>query len=154
MRIFFDEMDRVRAFKHAELRVLESIATGKKDRFYARDATELEKQMMEVRGVLAELAVIKWLGYSNGPRLNVYHELADVGADVEVRNASVANYGLRIRQRDDLTRRFILTYTNDTCVNLMGWCWGHEAAIDQYVQADGTWVVPQVKLHFMETFKK
>jgi hypothetical protein len=154
VRVNMTAKDLYRAVKHAELRVLESAFQARKDRFYSRHDTELQKQQKEIDGVLGELAVIKYLGIPTGPRLNVYHELADVGDDLEVRATRRLDSPLIVRPNDEHKRRFILAVVSDYYVDLKGWIAGTEALRDDWRanpnNAGEAWFVPQGALKRME----
>jgi hypothetical protein len=154
VRVNMAAKDLYRAVKHAELRVLESAFQARKDRFYSRHDTELEKQQKEIDGVLGELAVIKYLQIPTGPRLNVYHDLADVGEDLEVRATRRHHSPLIIRPYDEHKRRFILAVVSDYYVDLMGWIRGTEGMEDGWRanpnNAGEAWFVPQGVLKRME----
>jgi hypothetical protein len=66
-------------------------------------------------------------------------KLPDISPDIEVRNVSSRDYGVRVRWNDDAACRFACSFwsAGEPTAMVMGWQWGWN------VLRDGEWINPQ-----------
>jgi hypothetical protein len=118
----------VEAVRVAELRGLESQLLGLNAATSYKRTFE-ERLEDEVNGVLAEIIIGRIVDKKTFmPTLNGFHEVPDVGEDIEVRSTKELNHNLILRDNDDPFRRYVLVISDALRGwYVKGWCYGYEA---------------------------
>lgn len=101
-------------------------------------------------GAAGELAAAKALGVPWVPTCNA-GKAADIAPDWQVRTRWNGNYELYVRPNDGQYDRFILVLAHDyPIMNVMGWCYGHEAQHPEWWHEHGgrpgAWFIPNNEL--------
>jgi hypothetical protein len=121
------------AMKVAELRHTSS-AVLKLNPDTTYKSNYLEFVTRNINSVLAEFVIGRRFDSKFLPKLNVFHEKADVEEDIEVRSTPKhRDYTLFIRDNDDIARRYVLVICDALKGYVVkGWVYGYEAATDEW----------------------
>lgn len=104
-------------------------------------------RMIHALGAAGELAAAKALGVPWFPTCNA-GKGPDLAPDWQVRTRTRANYDLIVRANDKPEERYVLILAHDyPRMDVVGWCWGHEARQDKWARDHGgrptAWFVPR-----------
>jgi hypothetical protein len=126
------------AIKISELRSLES-AILELNPATSRERTPMQKMLDDINSICSELVVgRRFFGERWLPKLNVFHEEADVGHDIEVRSTTEPDYSLLVRDNDDPFRRYVLVITDVMKgYSVKGWAYGYEAMREEWATTRG-----------------
>ncbi len=127
-----------------------------------------ERITQEMIGMLAEIAVIDFFGIKENPKINTFHNEADVLDDIEVRATDYKNGHLILRDNDSADRKYIFCTVDYNAVKLVGWINGKDGMVSEYYRSEEktksmfknpkavrpAWFVPQGSLLDMKDLKK
>jgi len=134
-------------------RLMESLREGRRDTLFEKNF--LHALSIHVLGACGEIAYAKWAG--EYPRFGVKQFSgmdADHGKDIEIRHRSSRSYDLKIVDKDDPARKYVLTRGLPPSIEIAGWAYGHEVMRPEYRADHGgygeCWFVPVEALRRME----
>ena len=112
-----------------------------------------------IEGALAELAVARALGLDFIPTINTFHEIADIGEEIEVRWTKGRRGSLLIGDNDEETRIFVLVTGRSPSYLLPGWAYGTDIKsqgnfVTEYKEKHQLWGMPQERLRPTEDLIK
>lgn len=138
-------------------RMVESLRNNRKDTLFEKDW--LHALSIHVLGAVGEIAFAKWMG--DYPRFGVKQFSgmdSDHHGDIEIRHRSNRGWDLKIVDKDDPSRKYVLTRGLPPVVEVAGWAYGHEVMSDEYRANHGgygeCWFVPCNRLRPMEEIKR
>jgi hypothetical protein len=110
----------------------------------------LKRLEEETVGACGEIAFSKAFGKYWSPSVNTFHDIADVGTDIEVRSTRLDSGSLIVRDNDAGDRWFVLVTGEPPLMTIRGRILGSEAKKPQYVRDPHghrkAWFVPQEAL--------
>jgi hypothetical protein len=90
-----------------------------------------------IEGALGEYVVAKALGITWTGHAGVFHDVADVGIDVEVRTRSRHDYDLIVREQDRPDRFYVLVTGRAPSFRIRGFIYGGEAKEPKWIKTYG-----------------
>lgn len=134
------------AFHLAADRLVESLRSNRTDAVWVKNHA-LEEYQPHFFGAAGELAVAKLLGLY--PRFLVRQFsgqepdlLLPSGTALEVRHRSKSYYELKVTKKDKPDRAYILVRGFPPSLDVVGWAWGYEAQMPDYLMDPGNRGVP------------
>lgn len=107
----------------------------------------LKRLEEETIGACGEIAFSKAFGQYWSPSVNTFHEIADVGRDIEVRSTRLNNGSLIVRNNDADDRWFVLVTGEPPLMTIRGRILGIDAKKKEYLRDPHghrkAWFVPQ-----------
>jgi hypothetical protein len=145
------EMTMIECFWTAQLGAWRRMS-GWKNALNANKHAPKSDWATDIDGVLAEMAVAKWLGVYYEPR-NMDFKGPDVGRRCQIGSTTYVHGHLIVRPNDEKLKDqpFVLAITQRSTVWLVGWRYGGECMKDQFKIGDH-WEVPQSALEPMSKF--
>lgn len=114
------------------------------------ERTFVKRLQEETLGACGELAVCKALNRYWDPRLNTFHNVADIGDDIEVRSTDRDGGCLIVRENDPPERWYVLVTGEPPSLTVRGYIKGSKARRDEWVRDPhdhrAAWFVPQSEL--------
>ena len=115
-----------------------------------RNRTLTTRLFNDVLGAASELAVARWVGAEWSGSVNTFHDVADVGDDIEVRCSTNEHGALIVRLNDAPYRWFVLVTGPPPAMSIRGYLWGADAMAPKWWRNAhgyrGAWFVPQSEL--------
>lgn len=150
--------DWLRAMRAALERVYRSTVQGLNHATVSQRTHERRAEH-DFIGAVGEIAVAKWLGLDAWrPLVDVFHDRADCGLDVEVRATTFEDGCLILRDNDPPERSYVLATVrleHPARVVLRGWALGRDVQVDAYKRNPHefrpAWFMPQSALRPMAT---
>jgi hypothetical protein len=111
----------------------------------------LDRLQLDVLGACGELVVCKALNRFHSPTVNTFHNVADIGENIEARTTQQEGGSLIVRDNDPSDRYYFLVVGEPPTFRVAGWIKGVDAKQDQWLRNPGrgrkpAWFVPQNQL--------
>ena len=111
----------------------------------------LDRLQLDVLGACGELVVCKALNRFYSPTVNTFHNVADIGVNIEARTTAQEGGSLIVRDNDPSDRYYFLVVGEPPTFRVAGWIKGVDAKQDQWLRNPGkgrkqAWFVPQHQL--------
>lgn len=111
----------------------------------------LDRLQLDVIGACGELVVCKALNRFWSPTVNTFHNVADIGVNIEARTTQQEGGSLIVRDNDPSDRYYFLVVGEPPSFRVAGWIKGVDAKQDQWLRNPGrgrkpAWFVPQNQL--------
>lgn len=139
-------------------RMIESLRAGRRDAVWDKD-NWIHEYHIHILGAVGEIAFAKWIG--EYPRFGVKQFSgmdSDHAGDIEIRHRSSRDYDLKITDKDDPKRKYVLTRGLPPKIEIAGWSYGGEVMKDEFRANHGgygeCWFVPVEHLRTMEEIAK
>jgi hypothetical protein len=164
-RLNFERMMRAVEWMHIRLSESHKLKLNPATTY---ERTFNERITQEMTGMLGELAVIDFFGLKQNPRVNTFHNEADVLDNIEVRTTNYKNGHLILRDNDSINRKYIFCTVDYNAVKLIGWINGKDGMVAKYYRSEEktksmfknprairpAWFIPQDDLNNIEDLKK